>query len=71
MLAVRNRTAALYVDKSGQQWIARDPEGNFWIIPCVETPGTIANRTSRPMMRSSGRSRDITRTCSACLFRRK
>jgi len=36
MFAVRNRTAALYVDKLEQQWIVRDPEGNYWIVPCVE-----------------------------------
>ena len=36
MLADRNRTAALYVNKSGQQWIVRDPEGAFWIVPCVD-----------------------------------
>ena len=38
MLAVRNRMVALYVDKSSQQWIVRDPEGNFWVVPCVENP---------------------------------
>lgn len=36
MLAVRNRTAALFVDKSGRQWIVRDPEGAFWIVPWVD-----------------------------------
>jgi len=36
MLAVRNRIVALYVDKSRQQWIVRDPEGNFSIGPSVE-----------------------------------
>jgi hypothetical protein len=36
MLPERNRTVALYVDKSSQQWIVRDPEGNFWIVPSVE-----------------------------------
>ena len=24
---------ALYVDRSTQQWIVRDPDGNFWIVP--------------------------------------
>jgi hypothetical protein len=38
VLTARNRTVALYVDKSSQQWIVRDPEGNFWIVPCVEHP---------------------------------
>ena len=38
MFAVRNRMAALYADKASQQWIVRDPEGNFWVVPCVENP---------------------------------
>ena len=21
-----------------QQWVVRDPEGNFWIVPSVENP---------------------------------
>ncbi|MFO0807616.1 MAG: hypothetical protein U0746_03250 [Gemmataceae bacterium] len=36
MLAVKNRMVAIYVDKSTEQWIVRDPEGNFWIVPSVE-----------------------------------
>ncbi len=27
---------ALYVDRSSQQWIVRDPEGNFWSVPAAE-----------------------------------
>jgi hypothetical protein len=27
---------ALYVDRSTQQWIVRDPDGNFWIVPAIE-----------------------------------
>ena len=38
MLAVQKRMVALYVDKARQQWIVRDPEGNFWVVPCVENP---------------------------------
>ena len=33
MLAVRKQVIALYVDRSSQQWIVRDPEGAFWILP--------------------------------------
>lgn len=29
---------ALFVDRSSQQWIVRDPEGNFWILPSGEDP---------------------------------
>jgi hypothetical protein len=36
VVAAWNRTVALYVDKSGPQWVVRDPEGNVWIVPCVE-----------------------------------
>ncbi len=28
--------AALYVDRSRRQWIVRDPQGNFWMLPSVE-----------------------------------
>jgi hypothetical protein len=31
MLAVRK--LALYIDRSNQQWIVQDPEGNFWALP--------------------------------------
>ena len=27
------RKTALYVDRSSRQWVLRDPEGNFWILP--------------------------------------
>jgi hypothetical protein len=27
------RTLALYVDRSNQQWIVRDHDGNYWIVP--------------------------------------
>jgi hypothetical protein len=36
MIAMRQQVVALYVDRSTQQWIVRDPEGNFWIVPPVE-----------------------------------
>ena len=39
MTALRTRKlVALFVDRSCQQWIVRDPEGNFWILPSVEDP---------------------------------
>ena len=31
MLRVRKLT--LYVDRSQQQWIVQDPEGNYWMVP--------------------------------------
>jgi len=36
MLAVRKHEVALFVDRSTRQWIVRDPESNFWIVPSVE-----------------------------------
>ena len=33
MLAVRKQGVALFVDRSTQQWIIRDPEGNLWMLP--------------------------------------
>jgi len=38
MTVLAKRVAALYVHRSCQQWIVRDPEGNFWILPSVEDP---------------------------------
>jgi len=35
---LRKQVAALFVDRACQQWIVRDPEGNFWILPSVEDP---------------------------------
>jgi hypothetical protein len=33
MITVRHRKVALYVERSSQQWVVRDPEGNFWSVP--------------------------------------
>ena len=33
MLAVRKPMDALFVDRTNQQWIVRDPEGNYWVLP--------------------------------------
>ncbi len=32
------RKAALFVDRSSQHWVVRDPEGVFWMLPSVENP---------------------------------
>jgi hypothetical protein len=34
MLTLRRNVATLYVDRSSQQWIVLDPQGDFWIVPC-------------------------------------
>ena len=36
MFAVRK--LSLYIDRSNQQWIVRDPDGNFWIVPSDANP---------------------------------
>ena len=33
MLTVRKQAIALFVDRSTQQWVVRDSEENFWILP--------------------------------------
>jgi hypothetical protein len=38
MRAVTKPVAALYVDKASQQWVVRDPDGNFWSLPSTDNP---------------------------------
>lgn len=38
MLAVRKQVAAIYVNRSSGQWVVRDTEGNFWVVPTTSTP---------------------------------
>jgi hypothetical protein len=38
MVTSRKQVVGIYVDRSCQQWIVRDPEGNFWSVPSVENP---------------------------------
>jgi hypothetical protein len=33
MLTIRQKSSSLYVDRASQQWIVRDGEGAFWVIP--------------------------------------
>jgi hypothetical protein len=37
-LAIRKPTVTLYVDRSTRQWVARDPDGNFWLLPLTHNP---------------------------------
>jgi hypothetical protein len=32
------RMGALFVERSSQQWVVRDSEGNFWLLPAVDNP---------------------------------
>ena len=38
MVEERKQGVAIFVDRSCQQWVVRDPEGNFWVIPPGENP---------------------------------
>ena len=38
MSASRKLTAALFVEKSSQRWIVRDPDGCYWSLPSDEKP---------------------------------
>ncbi len=38
MLTLRKQVVAIYVDRSSGQWIVRDAEGEFWILPISENP---------------------------------
>jgi hypothetical protein len=32
MITSRKESVAIFVDRASQQWIVRDPDGQFWII---------------------------------------
>jgi hypothetical protein len=36
MIGVNKLRVALFVERSSQHWVVRDPEGNFWILPSTE-----------------------------------
>jgi hypothetical protein len=38
MTTLSRPAVSIYVDRSTQQWIVRDPEGTFWILPVVDAP---------------------------------
>jgi hypothetical protein len=38
MITVRKQVVAIYVDRSTQQWIVRDSNGSYWILPATEKP---------------------------------
>jgi len=38
VLTISKRSVALFADRSSRRWIVRDPEGNFWILPPVNSP---------------------------------
>ena len=38
MTPTQKHVVALFVHKSSQQWVVRDAEGNFWLLPSVNHP---------------------------------
>ena len=36
MLTLRKNVVTLYVDRSSQQWVVLDRDGNFWVLPSVD-----------------------------------
>jgi hypothetical protein len=38
MPIVRNRGVSLFVDRTNQQWIVLDMDGNFWSLPSGDNP---------------------------------
>jgi hypothetical protein len=32
------RVVALFVERSYEQWVVRDPDGDFWLLPAVDNP---------------------------------
>jgi hypothetical protein len=38
MTVLSKQLVALFVDRSSRQWIVRDPDGKFWILPSVAEP---------------------------------
>jgi hypothetical protein len=38
MLTLRKKAMSIYVDRESRQWIVRDLEGNFWVVPHTDHP---------------------------------
>jgi hypothetical protein len=38
MTAIQKHVIAIFVDKSSQQWVVRDADGHFWLLPAGENP---------------------------------
>jgi len=34
----KKRAGAVFVERLTRQWVVRDPDGNFWILPAVDDP---------------------------------
>ena len=38
VLTIRRQVVGIYVDRSSRQWVVRDAEGNFWLLPPTRNP---------------------------------
>ena len=38
MTELRKKIVAVFADRISQQWIVRDSEGKFWLVPPVNDP---------------------------------
>jgi hypothetical protein len=38
MTTIQKYVVAIFVDKLSQQWVVRDADGNFWLLPAVDNP---------------------------------
>jgi hypothetical protein len=38
MLTRTQKPMSIYVDRQSQQWVVRDGEGQFWVLPQTEQP---------------------------------
>ena len=36
MVETADYVVAIYVDRVSQQWVVRDPEGRFWMLPSAD-----------------------------------
>lgn len=37
MVTITRRTVSLFVDRTSQRWVVRDPDGQFWVFPSGNT----------------------------------
>lgn len=44
MLKERRQVISLFVDRSSERWIVRDPQGRYWVLP----PGDEAWESRQP-----------------------
>jgi hypothetical protein len=38
MTTLRKSLVAVFADRASRQWIVRDPDGNYWLVPSVPDP---------------------------------